>query len=73
MKDYRVRGRQAASAKHKEVLREVAIKRVEAGHRRVRAYALAGKDILTSSREQPDELLPSAQERGIDPAQVYWP
>src|ERR1044072_6431200 len=41
MKDYRVRGRQAASAKHKEVLREVAIKRVEAGHRRVRAYALA--------------------------------
>ena len=41
MKDYRVRGRQAASAKHKEVLREVALKRVEAGHRRVRAYALA--------------------------------
>jgi len=41
MKDYRVRGRGAASAKHKEVLREVALKRVEAGHRRVRAYALA--------------------------------
>jgi transposase InsO family protein len=41
MKDYQVRGRQAASAKHKEVLREVALKRVEAGHRRVRAYALA--------------------------------
>jgi putative transposase len=41
MKDYRVRGRQAASAKHKEALREVAIKRVEAGHRRVRAYAVA--------------------------------
>jgi hypothetical protein len=41
MKDYQVRGRQAASAKHKDVLREVAIKRVEAGHRRVRAYALA--------------------------------
>ena len=41
MKDYHVRGRQAASAKHKDVLREVAIKRVEAGHRRVRAYAMA--------------------------------
>jgi transposase InsO family protein len=41
MKDYRVGGRQAASAKHKEALREVAIKRVEAGHRRVRAYAVA--------------------------------
>jgi len=41
MKDYQVRGRQAASAKHKDVLREVAIKRVEAGHRRVRAYAMA--------------------------------
>lgn len=41
MKDYQVRGRQLASAKHKEALREVAIERVEAGHRRVRAYALA--------------------------------
>jgi putative transposase len=41
MKDYRARGRQAASAKHKEVLREVALKRVESGHRRVRAYAVA--------------------------------
>jgi putative transposase len=41
MKDYQVRGRQRASSKHKEALREVAIKRVEAGHRRVRAYALA--------------------------------
>jgi putative transposase len=40
MKDYGVGGRQAASAKHKEALREVAIKRVEAGHRRVRAYAV---------------------------------
>ena len=41
VKDYRARGRQAASAKHKEVMREVALKRVESGHRRVRAYALA--------------------------------
>ena len=41
MKDYQVRGRQAASAQHKEVLREVALRRVESGHRRVRAYAMA--------------------------------
>jgi len=41
MKDYRARGRQAPSAEHREALREVALKRVEAGHRRVRAYALA--------------------------------
>ena len=41
MKDYRKRRREAQSAKHTEVLREVAIKRVEAGHRRVRAYAMA--------------------------------
>jgi hypothetical protein len=41
MKDYPVRGRQAASAKHAEVLREVALMRMEAGHRRVRAYAMA--------------------------------
>jgi putative transposase len=54
MKDYRVRGRQAPSAQHRAVLREVALKRVEAGHRRVRAYALAwGKitvDLAGSSR-----------------------
>jgi putative transposase len=41
MKDYQARGRQAAAAQHKEVLREVALKRLEAGHRRVRAYAVA--------------------------------
>ena len=41
MKDYRARGRQAPSSQHREVLREVALKRVEAGHRRVRAYAVA--------------------------------
>jgi putative transposase len=63
MKDYRVRGRQAASAKHKEVLREVALKRVEAGHRRVRAYAVAwGKlpqDAAGSSRMSCYRLLRS--------------
>jgi putative transposase len=54
MKDYEVRLREARSAKHKEILREVALKRVEAGHRRVRAYALAwgklSQDALGSSR-----------------------
>ena len=49
MKDYQVRGRQVASAEHKEVLREVALKRVEAGHRRVRAYALAWGKITTNA------------------------
>jgi len=34
-------GDERPSTKHKEALREVALKRVEAGHRRVRAYALA--------------------------------
>jgi len=49
MKDYRVRGRQFASAKHKEVLRDVALKRVEAGHRRVREYALAWEKLLPNA------------------------
>lgn len=31
-----------------------------------------GKDIHGCSGDQPDELLPCAQERGIDPAQVHW-
>jgi transposase InsO family protein len=41
MKDYRKRPREVQSAKHAEVLREVALMRMEAGHRRVRAYAMA--------------------------------
>jgi len=49
MKDYRARGRQAPSAQHREVLREVALKRVEAGHRRVRAYAMAWGQIPAGS------------------------
>ena len=31
-----------------------------------------GKDIPGCSGDQPDELLPCAQERGIDPAQAHW-
>ena len=49
MKDYRKRAREIQSAKHTEVLREVAIKRAEAGHRRVRAYALAWGKITTDA------------------------
>lgn len=54
MTDYQAHPRPAGSAQHAEVLREVAVKRLEAGHRRVRAYALAwGKlsvDSAASSR-----------------------
>jgi hypothetical protein len=41
MTDYKAHARKTESMQHAEVLREVALKRVEAGHRRVRAYALA--------------------------------
>jgi hypothetical protein len=54
MTDYTGRSRQGVSTQHSEALREVALKRVEAGHRRVRAYAMAwGKlsaDAAGSSR-----------------------
>jgi putative transposase len=41
MTDYSAHPRRVVSTEHAEVLREVALKRVEAGHRRVRAYAMA--------------------------------
>jgi hypothetical protein len=41
MTDYGAHPRKAESTQYIEVLREVALKRVEAGHRRVRTYALA--------------------------------
>jgi len=54
MTDYGAHPRKAESTQHAEVLREVALKRVEAGHRRVRAYALAwgklSQDSPASSR-----------------------
>jgi putative transposase len=54
MTDYKARARRAESTQHAEILREVALKRVEAGHRRVRAYALAwgrlSQDSPASSR-----------------------
>ena len=54
MTDYSAHRRKVASTQHVEVLREVALKRVEAGHRRVRAYAMAwgklSQDSPASSR-----------------------
>ena len=55
MKDYQERGRQAPAAQYREVLREVALKRVEAGHRRGRAYALVGEDDCKFGWERSDE------------------
>ena len=54
MSDYKAHPRKVGSTQHAEVLREVALKRVEAGHRRVRAYAVAwgklAQDSPASSR-----------------------
>ncbi len=49
MTDYSVRPRKVVSTEHAEVLREVALKRVEAGHRRVRAYAMAWGKLLADT------------------------
>jgi transposase InsO family protein len=46
MIDYSAHARKVLSAEHAEVLREVALKRVEAGHRRIRAYAMAWGKLL---------------------------
>jgi putative transposase len=54
MVDYRRRKRQSPSTRHRETLRQVALKRPEAGHRKVRAYAVAwerlSKQVPGSSR-----------------------
>lgn len=49
MTDYQAHPRKAESTQHAEVLREVALKRVQAGHRRVRAYAIAWGKLLADS------------------------
>jgi putative transposase len=49
MTDHQAHGRTAPSTQHIEVLREVALKRVEAGHRRVRAYAMAWEKLLPNA------------------------
>lgn len=48
MVDYQPRGRAKPSLRHKEVLRDVALQRPEAGHRKVRAYAVAWQKISTA-------------------------
>jgi putative transposase len=64
MKDYTTQSRKVISTQHSEVLREVALKRVEAGHRRVRAYAVAwgkiSQDAAGSSRMSCYRVLKSA-------------
>lgn len=54
MIDYKGHARKTESTQHAEALREVALRRVEAGHRRVRAYAMAwgklSQDSPASSR-----------------------
>src|ERR1700741_823450 len=45
MTDYRPKPRQPISIEHSDVLRQVALKRPEAGHRKVRAYAVAWQHI----------------------------
>lgn len=49
MTDYKTHPRRAQSTQHAQILREVALKRVEAGHRRVRAYALAWGRLVQDS------------------------
>jgi transposase InsO family protein len=49
MVDYTPNRRESVSLRHRDVLQEVALKRPEAGHRKVRAYALAWQRILASA------------------------
>src|SRR5213594_3437686 len=51
MTDYQPKPRQRLSIQHCEALRQVALKRPEAGHRKVRAYAVAWQQMLP---KQPD-------------------
>jgi hypothetical protein len=61
MKDYTAQPRKVISTQHSEVLGEVALKRLEAGHRRVRAVRCGvGEDLSGCCWEQPDELLSGA-------------
>jgi transposase InsO family protein len=50
MTDYQPKPRQRVSIQHRDTLKEVALERPEAGHRKVRAYAVAWQQI---SPEQP--------------------
>ena len=61
MIDYQRQGRTKTSVQHQDALREVALRRPEAGHRKVRAYALAWRKISAaqsgSSRMSCDRVL----------------
>ena len=74
MADYSAHRRKVASTQHAEVLREVALKRVEAGHRRVRAYAMAwgklSQDSAASSRMSCYRVL---KNEGLIPTQAHRP
>ena len=48
MVDYPPKGRAKPSLQHQDVLRDVALQRPEAGHRKVRAYAVAWQKISTA-------------------------
>ena len=63
MIDYKSPGRKTASTQ--QVLREVVLKRVEAGYRRVRAYPIAWGTLARRGRQQSDELLPGLKTRRI--------
>lgn len=45
MRDYRPRPRSSVAERHRDTLREVALKRPEAGHRKVREYAVAWQQL----------------------------
>ena len=74
MTDYRAPPRELASSEHAKVWRVVALKRVEAGHRRIRVYAMARGKLLQeaagSSRMSCYRVL--KREGLIQPTRVRW-
>ena len=49
MRDYQAKPRPRVSLQHRDVLKDVALERPEAGHRKVRAYALAWQRVLAGA------------------------
>lgn len=50
MRDYRPQPRESVSDRYRETLRGVALRRPEAGHRKIQAYALAWQEIAPGAR-----------------------
>jgi hypothetical protein len=74
MTDYKAHARKTESMQHAEVLREVALKRGGSGTPAGESLCDGvGEALPGQSRQQSNELLPSAKEGGIDPTQAYWP